>query len=156
MGSFDLHPWTRIGAMNCSRRRESARFEFGRSWRLLTSAATRFMESFDLHPWTRIGAMNRSRRRKEGGNGVALEVRLLTSAATTFMGSRLLQIELLLDLETQGIPRGFGAEQGFVPVSLFRLEFSRFMRGFELQRYWTRIGAMNRSRRRKEGGARIE
>src|ERR1043165_3154255 len=44
------------------------------------------MKSFGLQHWTRIGAMNVVERR--------------------------LQIELLPDFETQGVPQGFGAERG--------------------------------------------
>ena len=45
MESDNLKSLTRVGAMNRSRRRQSALISFGGRWRGLTSAATKFMES---------------------------------------------------------------------------------------------------------------
>jgi len=67
MESPELQRWTRIGAMNRTRCRQSALISFAGRWRGLTSAATRFMEWENLKLLTRVGAMKRhAQRRKEG------------------------------------------------------------------------------------------
>ena len=87
MGKENLKFLTRVGAMNCSRRRQSALIFFAGRWRGLTSAATRFMERKNLKLLTRIVTMNRSRRRQSALISFAGRWRGLTSAATRFMES---------------------------------------------------------------------